>query len=254
MILHIENLLVRRVDDVNGRVFELHVPEFAVGNLDRVCLVGKSGSGKSTLLETVALLLKPDGLSRFDLAPFGDGRFLNLCSSLLQGRTSDLSSIRAQTMGFVMQDGGLLPYLSVRENARLAANLSAKSKAQDIGELIETMAESLGLSEYLDRLPAKLSGGQRQRGAVLRALATLPRVLVADEPTASLDPETADDVLELMTQSARAIGASVLVASHDEQKMRKHGFDICPVVTDETKELSRSSIHRAATQRAMEAS
>src|SRR5690606_22181429 len=125
--------------------------------------------------------------------------------------------------GYVLQDGGLLPYLTVRANARLAQRLSGR---RDLPQL-EEIARQLGIAGHLDKRPAHLSGGQRQRAQVLRGLATGARILLADEPTAALDTDNAQRTLAAITSAAS--GKAMVVASHWPELLAQFGFDLCRV-------------------------
>ena len=231
----IRHLLVERVDPVDGKVFRLRVPELNIRRGARICLVGRSGSGKTTLLELLGLLAHPEQLERFDLSPYGDGRMMSLVDTLMRKDANTLSAIRARTMGFVLQDGGLLPYLTARENARLAAELAGHPRGGETDDRIVQIAELIGIGGLLDRLPAKMSGGERQRAAVLRGLAPQPQILLADEPTASLDPETSEEVLGLLVNTAEKFDATVVMVSHNAPLARRFGFEIRGLSTEETK-------------------
>jgi putative ABC transport system ATP-binding protein len=234
LAMALRDLTVERADPFTGKMFRLHVPAFDVELGARICLTGRSGSGKTTLLEILGLLAHPTTLERFDLAPFGDQRMMSVLEPMRRKDATTLSAIRARMMGFVLQDGGLLPYLTIRENALLAAELAGHSRWGETRQRITEVAKLIGMAELLDRLPAKLSGGERQRAAVLRSLAPAPRILLADEPTASLDPETSEEVLGLLTHTASSFGATVIMVSHNAPLAEKFGFQICALQTEET--------------------
>ncbi|MWB77052.1 ATP-binding cassette domain-containing protein [Pseudooceanicola sp. 216_PA32_1] len=224
-IMALGGLEVARFDASRQAWFRLSVPELTIRAGERICLVGRSGSGKTTLLEVLGLLSCPDALDRYDLSPYGDGRLLSVQEPILAGQATVLSAIRSRTMGFVLQDGGLLPYLSVRDNALLAAELAGQ-RGREIGERIEALAAAMGIERMLDRLPAGLSGGQRQRSAVLRAMASAPVILLADEPTAALDGATANEVMQVMVNAAKATGATLVMVSHNEDLATRYGFTV----------------------------
>ncbi len=226
--LRLTNLVVTRAQSETGRRYTLHVPKFEAAQMDRIGLIGESGSGKSTFLEILGLLAWPDALDSYQIAPDGDGRMMELAPSLLAGDTETLTKIRARLIGFVLQDGGLIPYLSVAENAELAARLSTGLSA-GAHKRIQELAHDMGILDYLSRLPAQLSGGQRQRAAVLRALAPGVALLLGDEPTASLDSATADEVMRTLVNSAKQSNATLILASHDTDLLQRHGFRICEV-------------------------
>ena len=224
-VLALEDLWIKRVGQGSGKGFVLHVDALDVHAGERVGLVGRSGSGKTTLLEMLGLLVWPDQVGRFEVVLPGSEQSIDLCPMIRSRRVDTLASIRARTIGFVLQDSGLLPYLSVRENALLAARLSEKFKTTT-SELVIRIAEDLGIASLLDRLPARLSGGERQRAAVLRALAPSPNLLFVDEPTAPLDHATSRDVMAAIVASSSRNHAGVICASHDEELLQANGFRI----------------------------
>lgn len=196
----------------------------------RIGLIGESGSGKTSFLEVLGLLAWPDQIERFDFRPDAGIAAINLLPAILGRQANLLAQLRARSIGFVLQDGGLLPYLTVRENADLSATLSGAGLAVT---QIEDLAEAMGLQPYLNRSQADLSGGQKQRAAVLRALAAGVPLLLADEPTAALDPGTSDAVMEAMVLSCDAVNATQIVASHNAPLLERFGFEILRVSVTE---------------------
>ncbi|MDL5377143.1 ABC transporter ATP-binding protein [Exiguobacterium mexicanum] len=168
-------------------------------------IIGPSGSGKSTLLQILGLLKQPD-VGHIEL----EGR------ELLAASEEERRLLRLNEIGFVFQQAHLVPYLTVREQLELV-QADSESK-QDPLHLLDV----LGLSHRLNQLPKHLSGGERQRVAVARALINRPRLLLADEPTASLDFENGRRVMELLVAEARNHGRRVLVITHDERML-----DVC---------------------------
>ncbi len=223
LALEIEGLSVERHDPKTGITFLLDVPVLEIRAGDRIGFVGESGSGKTTLLESLGLLSWPNSISRFGISLDHSEVLMDLLPQILGRDSNALSTIRATCIGFILQDGGLLPYLTVLENALLAAELSSGWPNVNRAR-IERAAHAMGLAEFLDRMPAELSGGQRQRAAVLRALAPGAKLLFGDEPTASLDPSTSHDVMTLIADSAEAFGASVVIASHNVPLLRQFGY------------------------------
>lgn len=214
----VDGLLAVRAARGDGKGFALVLDHFCGGPGDRIGLVGRSGSGKSTILESLGLLIWLDSIERFVLC--GE----SLAPAILQRKSNALAQHRARYIGFVPQDGGLLPYLSVRENAALAAKLAGQQVLD--GDRLAEIAEGLGIAHLLDRPPARLSGGEKQRASVLRAMVTGAKVILADEPTAALDAETADEVMDSLTTLGRRLGITLICASHDLALLRRFGFDI----------------------------
>ncbi|WP_337873895.1 ABC transporter ATP-binding protein [Exiguobacterium sp.] len=168
-----------------------------------IAIVGPSGSGKSTLLYILGLLRKPD-----------QGTF-----SMNEQDVFDLDEekrrlLRLHEVGFVFQQAHLIPYLTVLEQLELIQ----ENKDADAKQLLV----KLGLEHRLYHLPTTLSGGEKQRVAVARALINSPQLILADEPTASLDYENGRRVMELLSQQAHREGRSVVVITHDERML-----DVC---------------------------
>ncbi|WP_312936282.1 ABC transporter ATP-binding protein [Pseudomonas sp.] len=167
-----------------------------------LALMGESGSGKSTLLHLIA------GLDRAD-----SGRIL-IHGQALDGRTeAGLAQWRRESIGLVFQQYNLVPSLDVTSNLSFQARLAERHDPAWAAYL----AERLGLSGLLARYPEQLSGGQQQRVAIARALAGRPSLLLADEPTGSLDEGSSEEVLALMLQLIEEAGSSVLMVTHSER-------------------------------------
>ncbi len=175
---------------------------------DFVAIVGPSGSGKSTLLLAMGGMLSPssgrvelDGESVYELAP--DRR----------------AALRGQKIGFVFQTFNLVPYLSALENVQVPLILAGFGEADQKSRAADLL-ERLGLGDRLEHKPSELSVGQQQRVALARMLANDPGIILADEPTGSLDPETSSqgiDFLEQMNQEER----TVVMVTHDPQVARR---------------------------------
>jgi putative ABC transport system ATP-binding protein len=189
-----------------GDVHAVRDVSFKADNGEMVAIIGASGSGKSTLLALLGLLDAPDKGS-IDL----DGvELANLDSS---GRTQ----YRSHQVGFVFQQFNLIPNLSALENVLLALEYSHWPKA-DRGRRADEMLALVGLDgEKSQRRPARLSGGEQQRVAIARAFAAQPQLILADEPTGSLDKSTGQKIVQLLRSAASTQGATVLVVTHDEK-------------------------------------
>jgi putative ABC transport system ATP-binding protein len=232
---------VTRQDRAAGRIFEFELTDLTLTTGRPVGIVGASGTGKTTFLELLGLLSWPDALERFELRVAAQGGYLDLTEVLL-GRQSDIAAkLRARLIGFVLQKGGLLPYLTVRENARLAVQLSGSSLAEGTAR-IETLAEVMGIAPLLERKPRSLSGGEAQRAGVLRALAPGVPFLIADEPTAALDPDTARAVLTAVLSCAEREGTTLVVASHDAPLLREFGFSVLRVHNERDGPVRRATL------------
>ncbi len=171
-------------------------------------LIGPSGAGKSSLLR---LLLLADRPSQGAITMFGD--------NVLQISRRRRAEVRRQ-IGAVFQDDGFVDHVSVRENAALPLRV-AGAAAHDIDEAVNDMLEWMGLGHRVDALPPALSSGEAQRLAVARAVICRPRLLLVDEPTASMDASNAQRVLNLL-EGLNGIGTAVVVATHDEALADHH--------------------------------
>lgn len=167
-----------------------------------VALVAPSGAGKSTLLQIAGLLDTPTGGSVAI-----NGRELG---------TSDDERTRARRdlLGFVYQFHHLLPEFSAVENVALPMRTAGRSRAEARGRAA-ALLERMGLAERLEHRPAELSGGEQQRVAMARALANDPALLLADEPTGNLDPETSERVFDMLLTLVRETGLAALIATHN---------------------------------------
>ena len=188
----------------------------ALGAGSRTALVGPSGCGKSTALDLLAATLRPDRAERLDVAG-GD-----LAARWRAGDIAALTAWRARRIGYVLQTGGLLASLSVAENIRLSRRLLGLPGWGRAAEVVER----LGLKRLLRRRPAQISIGERQRVAVARALAHDPAVILADEPTAALDPALADQVMTLLSELALTQGTTLLVVTHDAGLAERAGLTV----------------------------
>lgn len=174
--------------------------EIEAGEL--VAVTGRSGSGKSSLLNIAAGLL----------APTAGG--VSLGGQALGGRSGDsLAELRRETVGFVFQSLNLLPRISVLDNVALPLELGGMALSEARARALSSL-DSIGLADRADDAPAALSGGEQQRVAVARALAVKPPLVVGDEPTAALDPVTADSIM-LLIRGACDEGAAGLIVTHD---------------------------------------
>jgi putative ABC transport system ATP-binding protein len=193
-----------------GMIFELVVPHLTVGRGEILTLRGASGSGKSTLLDLLATALPPDQADRFELLPAG-GPPIDVAALWRAADLDALSDLRANHIGYVLQTGGLLPFLSVRDNIGLPVRLAGHRT----GSAVDQLALRLGIANHLAAHPERLSVGERQRVAIARALAHAPALVLADEPTASVDPLTADVIFDLFIELVRGAQTAAIIATHD---------------------------------------
>ena len=173
-----------------------------------VALVGPSGSGKTTMLAMLAALLSPsEGVA------FIDGQDLGLM------KDADRVAFRRQKIGFTFQQNNLVPYLTVLENVELMMQLNGKLTAAD-HERARSLLVRLGLEERLHNLPSQISGGQQQRVAIARSLIHNPSVVLADEPTASLDTERAYQVVQIFADLIHEENKAGIMVTHDLRMCR----------------------------------
>lgn len=171
-------------------------------------ITGESGCGKSTLLEAIGLLLAPSALDKYRL-----GRERQDIRALLAANDQPtLAAVRARQLGFVLQNGGLLPFLKVSDNIALPRRLLGMPRRS---AMVDKAVRALRLDNLLDKLPQALSIGERQRVACVRAIAHEPQLLLADEPTAALDPHSARRLFQLLLELVGELHLSALVVSHD---------------------------------------
>jgi len=175
---------------------------------ERVCLMGPSGSGKSTLLNLIGCIDTPTSgtviVDGEDTAALNDAR---------------LSEFRNRRMGFIFQSFNLIPVLSVYENVEYPLLLQ-KVPARERKARVRELLARVGLAEYARRSPENLSGGQRQRVSIARALVGRPRLVIADEPTASLDHATGSSIMQLMVEMNETEGATLIFSTHDSSVAR----------------------------------
>lgn len=183
--------------------------DLSVARGELLALTGPSGSGKSTLLNLCGLIDQADA-----------GQVL-LGGVAIDAMTSrQLTLQRRDTIGFIFQSFNLVPVMTVAENVDYPLFLAGVAPAERRAR-VAAQLEAVGLQEHARHRPDALSGGQRQRVAIARALIKRPSLVIADEPTASLDSITADQVLDLMRERGHAEGAAFVIASHDERLTRR---------------------------------
>lgn len=176
---------------------------FLVENGEFVAVVGTSGSGKSTLLHMLGGLDRPTGGS-----VTVDGK------EIFSLRDEELTIFRRRKIGFVFQSYNLIPVLNVYENIVLPIQLDGNEPDEDY---VTRIIQSLGLESKLQNLPNNLSGGQQQRVAIARALASMPAIILADEPTGNLDSKTSQDVIGLMKVTGEKFNQTIVMITHNEE-------------------------------------
>lgn len=179
--------------------------DLAVQRGELLALTGPSGSGKSTILNLCGLIDTPD---QGDIEL--EGRSIHGLDEIQR------TLLRRDALGFVFQNFNLVPVMTVAENVDFPLFIAGVPVAER-RERVAAQLSAVGLLEHAQHRPDALSGGQRQRVAIARALVKRPRLVIADEPTASLDSQTADQVLDLMRERGHAEGAAFVIATHDSR-------------------------------------
>jgi putative ABC transport system ATP-binding protein len=191
-----------KVNALNGIDLSFEEGEFAA-------VVGPSGSGKTTLLNIIGGLDNAtSGEVIIDHTNVGDLK------------SSKLIDFRLRNIGFVFQAYNLIPVLTARENVEFIMHLQGRPKAEREKRVKDLMA-AVGLSDRLDSRPSKLSGGQQQRVAVARALASKPKFILADEPTANLDSKSTENLLDIMEKLNREENTTFIFSTHDARVVKK---------------------------------
>jgi putative ABC transport system ATP-binding protein len=199
-IIAVEHV-TRQVTDSTGTLTILHDIDFTLRPRESTAIVGASGSGKSTLLAIVAGL---------DLPTQGTVKLAGI--DIFKLSEDERAALRAQKLGFVFQSFQLLGHLTAQENVMLPLELLGRSDARaKAGEMLRRV----GLGERLAHYPRTLSGGEQQRVALARAFVVEPAVLLADEPTGSLDFATGERVMQLMFDMNRESGTTLVLVTHD---------------------------------------
>ena len=168
---------------------------------DFIAIIGPSGSGKSTFLTIAGMLLSPD-----------EGSIEINGRNMFEGKKKNWTRIRKEHIGFIFQNHQLLPYLKAEEQLSL---FQAKENRDKVN--VDAMFADLGLAECKTKYPSELSGGQKQRIAIARAFVNDPDIILADEPTASLDRERGRQVVEMMRTEVKKYNKAAIMVTHDER-------------------------------------
>lgn len=173
-----------------------------------VAVIGPSGSGKSTFLAIAGALLQPS-----------EGNVIVDGTALSGLGEKALSKIRLDKIGFILQTSNLVPYLTVLDQLLVVKKMSGKVTRAD-RQFAKELLEDLSLGDHLKKYPEQLSGGERQRTAIARALMNDPDIILADEPTASLDTRRAFEIVELMSKGLKARNKAAIMVTHDERLLK----------------------------------
>ena len=194
-----------RIDVLKNLTFRIHDGSF-------VGITGKSGAGKSTLLSIIAGLQKPDS-----------GSIIIDDIELNKLDDKELSAIRNENIGFISQEQSFLENFSVLDNVRLPAfigrNKVDDTTAKEVTARAEQLLDSLGIAHLAQNYPATLSGGENHRVLIARALINNPQILLADEPTDSVDSERTDEIIKIFRRLADE-GKTILIATHDKAALK----------------------------------
>jgi len=191
-----------KVHAVNDISLDFDKGEFAA-------IVGPSGSGKTTLLNMIGGLDKPS-----------NGKIMVDHTNLADLKSSGLIDFRMRNIGFVFQSYNLIPVLTAKENVEFIMNLQKWDKKKRDMRTLELL-KAVGLEDRVNSRPSKLSGGQQQRVAVARALASKPKFVLADEPTANLDSKSTETLLDIMEQLNKEEGITFIFSTHDARVVKK---------------------------------
>jgi putative ABC transport system ATP-binding protein len=195
------------------RIGKIEVPalrgvSFLVERSEFVSIVGPSGSGKSTLFYILGGLTRPDS-----------GRIMIDGSDFARLSDSERTSMRKRKIGFVFQKFNLLPTLDARSNIAIAKDIAGRDGSSD-DDYFRKITELLGISKRLNHRPSELSGGEQQRVALARALINRPALVLADEPTGNLDSQNSEIVLNMLRQSNRDLGQTIMMITHNPEAAR----------------------------------
>ena len=169
-----------------------------------VAILGPSGSGKSTLLSIAGLLLSSDG----GQVSIGGQNLTNL-------KQSEWTKKRLELLGFIFQDHQLLPYMKIGDQLEVVAKLKGEKDASKRKEEVKGLLAELGIENCYGQYPNQMSGGQKQRAAIARAFIGNPQLILADEPTASLDPERGKEIAQLIQREVKSKHKSAIMVTHD---------------------------------------
>ena len=198
-----------------------------------VCFVGPSGSGKSTLLNMIGCLDRPTS---------GSLTVLGTDVARLDRRAA--ADFRGRNIGFIFQDFNLVPVLTAYENVEYPLVMVQKRSAAERSRRVRELLAAVGMADHADKRPDQLSGGQKQRVAVARALVANSQLVLADEPTANLDRDTALLIIELMKQMRSEFGTTFLFSTHDPKIM--HEAEVTLTLEDGRLTDSGANTRRAA--------
>ena len=189
--------------DGTKQIQALKETSFSVDEGEFVALIGPSGSGKSTLLTIIGGLQQPD-----------EGKVLIQDKKFSEVADKERTQLRIEELGFILQASNLIPFLTVKDQLHLVDKINKETTDSDY---VEDLLKQLGIENLANKYPGDLSGGEKQRVAIARALYHNPSVILADEPTASLDSERAFEVVEILADSTKRNKKATIMVTHDER-------------------------------------
>jgi ABC-type antimicrobial peptide transport system, ATPase component len=199
--------ITKYYEEGGNRVAALDHVSISVEPGEFVAVVGPSGSGKSTFLSIAGALLRAS-----------EGEVILNGHNLSKMSDKELSNIRLREIGFIMQSSNLVPYLNVLDQLLLVKKMSGRVTSEDRSFAIKLL-EDLGLGAKLKSFPEELSGGEKQRTAIARSFINNPNVILADEPTASLDTKRAHEVVSLIANEVKLRQKAAIMVTHDERML-----------------------------------
>lgn len=202
----------QKVNIYQGGELILKDVEFSVDTDQFIYIIGKVGSGKSSLLKTMYCEL--------DIPKQETQKAEVLGRDLLTLKRRDIPALRKE-MGIIFQDFQLLHDRSVFKNLQFILHSTGWKSNKDINNRIEQVLSDVGMSDKKDKYPHELSGGEQQRIAIARAVLNTPKIIIADEPTGNLDPETANNIVELLRKITES-GTSVIMSTHNISMLKKY--------------------------------
>ncbi|MEA4845927.1 MAG: ABC transporter ATP-binding protein [Clostridiaceae bacterium] len=208
-MIKIRDIVKKYPSPDGGEITVLSLKELDIQAGEEVGIAGASGTGKTTLLNIISGILLP---SR------GSVLVNDMEINLLPEAKRDL--FRAQTIGYVFQMFNLIPSLTAKENVMASIVFGRKIPAQEREERCLELLKRVGLSHRINHTPGQLSGGEQQRVSIARALANRPPVVIVDEPTANLDLKNRINIMELLREICRENGATLIVATHDQEILK----------------------------------
>ena len=202
-IIELENIR-KSYADGNQMHHVLNQLELSVEPNEFVAILGPSGSGKSTLLAIAGLLLSAD-----------EGRISIAGQDLTDLNQGQWTQKRLELLGFIFQDHQLLSYMKIGDQLELVAKLKGEKDKKKRQEEVKALLADLGIEACYHQYPNQMSGGQKQRAAIARAFVGNPQVILADEPTASLDPERGQEIAQLIQKEVKSKNKSAIMVTHD---------------------------------------